>query len=72
MKLTEEILTKLGFMNNGKLWTKWKVDLWEDESGVFSVDVGRIYFDVETVEELHNFWKAIKAEVDMPLLVDSL
>ena len=72
MRLTKKILEKLGFENKGKIWTKWVLDLHEDEPNVFSVDVGRIYFDVETVEELHDFWKVIKAEEDMPLLIDSL
>jgi virulence-associated protein VapD len=72
MKLTREILTKLGFENKGKIWTKWKLDLHEDEPHYFSFDEGRIYFDVETVEELHTFWKVIKAEDEMPLPLNAL
>ncbi len=72
MKLTREILTKLGFKNNGKIWTNWKLDLTEDEPNIFSFDEGRIYFDVETVEELHTLWKVIKAEDVIPLPLNVL
>ena len=66
MKLTREILTKLGFENKGKVWTKWKLDLHEDAPNYFSFDEGRIYFDVETEEELHTLLKVIKAEDEIP------
>jgi len=69
MKLTREVLTKLGFENRGKIWTKWKLDLTEDEPNIFSFNEGRIYFDVETVEHLYELWKVIKAEVEMPIFL---
>ena len=72
MELTREILTKLGFEKNGTRWTKWKLDLNEDEPHCFSFDEGRIYFDVETVKELHTLWKVIKAEDEMPLPLNAL
>lgn len=72
MRLTREILTKLGFINHGNIWTKWILDLHEDDPHYFSFNEGRIYFDVETVEELHNLWKTIKAEEQMPLPVNVL
>ena len=72
MKLTREILTKLGFEKNGKIWTKWKLDLHEDDAHYFSFDEGRIYFDVETVEELQALWLVIKCEDEMPLPIENL
>ena len=68
MKLTRGILKKLGFENKGIKWTKFNLDLVEDEEGVFSFDLGRIYFDVETVEELKNIWVALKQEEMLPLM----
>jgi len=72
MKLTREILRKLDFEKNGKIWTKWKLDLHEDDPHHFSFDEGRIYFYIETVEELYIFWKLIKAEDEMPLPLNIL
>ena len=72
MKLTNEVLFKLGFENKGRIWSKYKLDLHEDEIGIFSFNEGRIYFDVETVDELHTLWKVIKAESDMPLPLNKL
>tara|TARA_R110000744_G_scaffold357580_2_gene464437 strand:+ start:406 stop:624 length:219 start_codon:yes stop_codon:yes gene_type:complete len=72
MKLTKEILIKLDFVQKGQKWTKWKLDLWEEEIGVFSFDESRIYVDIETVEHLHNLWKVIGAEEDLPLEVNAL
>lgn len=72
MELTREILTKLGFEKKGTRWTKWKLDLYEEEPHYFIFYEGRIYFDVETVEELHTLWKVIKAEDEMPLPLNTL
>lgn len=72
MKLTREILTKLGFENKCNIWTKWKLDLREYDPHYFSFDEGRIYFDVETVEELYTLWRVIKAEDEMPLPLNAL
>lgn len=72
MKLTREILIKLGFTKNGNIWTKWKLDLYEYDPHYFSFDEGRIFFDVETVDELHTLWKVIKAEAEMPLPLNAL
>ena len=70
MKLTRGILKKLGFKNKGRKWTKFNLDLIEDEYEVFSFDLGRIYFDVETVEELKNIWVALKQEEMLPLMTE--
>ena len=72
MRLTREILKKLGFENNGKIWSKWKLDLIEDDPHYFSFDEGRLYFDVDTVEELYALWKVIKAEDEMPLPLNAI
>jgi hypothetical protein len=72
MKLTKEILLKLGFDENGKIYTRWKLDLHEHEQGIFSFHEGRIYFDVETVEKLHQLWIMINAEDQMPLPINEI
>lgn len=72
MKLTKEILLKLGFEKKGKIYTRWKLDLHEDEPGVFSFHEGRIYFDVETVKKLHKLWIMINAEEQMPLMLSEI
>ncbi len=72
MKTTKERLIKLGFKNKGKIWSKYILDLTEDEEGIFSFDEGRIYQDIETVEQLHILWKVIGAEEELPLDVNIL
>lgn len=72
MKLTNEILFKLGFDKKRKTYTRWKLDLHEHEQGIFSFHEGRIYFDVETVQKLHELWVMINAEITMPLPIDKL
>lgn len=68
MDLTSGVLINLGFTQKGKKYTKWMLDLHEDEPGVFSVNLGRIYFDIETVNKLQDFWNIIGAESVMPLI----
>jgi hypothetical protein len=72
MKLTKEILIKLGFEKKGKIYTRWMLDLHEDDPGFFSFHEGRIYFDVETVEKLHQLWIMINAEKEMPLQISKI
>ena len=72
MKLTREILTKLGFENKGKIWSKFILDLTEDESDIFTFDVDRIYQDIETVKQLGDIWKIIGAEEQLHLEIEKL
>lgn len=72
MKLTEEILLELGFEKKGKTFTRWMLDLSEDEPGIFSYNAGRIYFDVDTVEKLRDFWKLIDTENEYRLPINAL
>jgi len=72
IKLTKEILFKLEFTKKGKIWTNWILDLSEDEDGIFTFDCGRIYLDIETVEELNNLWKTIKADEQVVLHINKL
>ena len=72
MELTRKILIKLGFTKKGKNWTNWILDLTEDEKGIFTFDCGRIYADIETVEELEKLWKVIKADEQVELDVNAL
>lgn len=72
MKITREILTKLGFKKNGKIWTKWKFNLNENNTNNFSFNIGLIFFDIETVKDLHMLWKATKYENVMPLPLNKL
>ena len=63
--LTEEWLLKFGFETKGinrPKWTKWKVDLIEDEKGIFSFDESRIYIDIEFVHQLQNLYFALTGE----------
>ena len=72
MKLTRDILIKLGFTKKGKKWTNWIIDLTEDEEGIFTFDEGRIYCDIETVEHLNDLWKVTGAEEQFPLEINTL
>ncbi len=60
--LTEEWLLKFGFDRNGKKLTFWKIDLVEDEEGIFSFDESRIYIDVKYVHQLQNLYFALVGE----------
>jgi len=60
--LTEEWLLKFGFKRNGKKLTFWKIDLVEDEEGIFSFDESRIYIDVKYVHQLQNLYFALTGE----------
>ena len=60
--LTEEWLFKFGFERNGKKLTFWKIDLVEDEEGIFSFDEARIYIDVKYVHQLQNLYFALTGE----------
>ena len=39
--------------------TKWKIDLFEDENGIWSFDLGRIYIDINFLHELQNLFFAL-------------
>ena len=60
--LTEEWLLKFGFERNGKKLTFWKIDLVEDEEGIFSFDESRIYIDIKYVHQLQNLYFALTGE----------
>ena len=62
IQLTEEWLLKFGFERNGKKLTFWKIDLVEDEEGIFSFDEARIYIDVKYVHQLQNLYFALTGE----------
>jgi len=63
--LTEEWLLKFGFEKSGInhiKWTKWKMFLVEDEKGIYSFDLGRIYNDILTIHQLQNLYFALTNE----------
>ena len=60
--LTEEWLLKFGFERNGKKLTFWKIDLVEDEEGIFSFDEARIYIDIKHVHQLQNLYFSLTGE----------
>ena len=63
--LTEEWLLKFGFEKKGvnrTRWTFWKIDLVEDEKGIYSFDESRIYIDIKYVHQLQNLYFALTNE----------
>ena len=63
--LTEEWLLKFGFEKKGvnrTRWTFWKIDLVEDEKGIYSFDESRIYIDIKYVHQLQNLVHALTNE----------
>lgn len=63
--LTEEWLVKFGFEKKGintPKWRFWKIDLVEDEKGIYSFDESRIYIDIEYVHQLQNLFYALTNE----------
>lgn len=63
--LTEEWLLKFGFEKRGvnrTRWTFWKIDLVEDEKGIYSFDESRIYIDIKYVHQLQNIYFALTGE----------
>ncbi len=63
--LTEEWLLKFGFEKKGvnrTRWIFWKIDLVEDEKGIYSFDESRIYIDINYVHQLQNLYFALTGE----------
>ena len=63
--LTEEWLLRFGFEKKGMnrtRWTFWKIDLVEDEKGIYSFDESRIYIDIKYVHQLQNLYFALTNE----------
>lgn len=61
IKLTEPWLIRFGFHitqspNTRKKAIKWKVELVEDEEGIFSFDSGKVYIDILYVHQLQNLY----------------
>lgn len=63
--LTKEWLLKFGFEKRGvnrTRWVFWKIDLVEDEKGIYSFDESRIYIDIKYVHQLQNLYFALTNE----------
>lgn len=64
IEINKSKLEQLGFeitpLTNGRnRATKWKIDLFEDEKGIWSFDLGRIYIDINFLHELQNLFFAL-------------